>query len=69
MRAETVLNYIVASYNITEDKVVSVGLGEFHPLRREGGESEYDWWTRNRRVEFVLHRNFFLDEQTGQGFY
>ena len=67
-RAITALDYIVANYNIPEDKITSTGWGEFRPLDREPEESEAQWWERNRRVELILHRDFLLDEQTGEGY-
>jgi chemotaxis protein MotB len=62
MRAETALNYIVSNFDIAIERTGAVGYGEWRPIPEIGvGTSEAEW-AQNRRVEFVLYRNFLYDE-------
>jgi chemotaxis protein MotB len=65
MRAIRVYEYVIANFDFPLDRISSKGYGEHRPLPGVGyGTSEADW-QQNRRVEFVLYRNFRLDEETG----
>ncbi|MDR0293668.1 MAG: flagellar motor protein MotB [Oscillospiraceae bacterium] len=66
-RAISAWEYMTTNYDVPDGKVGAVGYGEYRPVDGDFGTSE-EQWSRNRRVEFVMHRNFDLDEQTGQGY-
>jgi chemotaxis protein MotB len=67
-RAVAAYRYIVTNYDIPPRSVSPSGYGDTRPLERLEGETREEWLSRNRRVEFVLMRNFLLDEETGQGY-
>jgi hypothetical protein len=66
-RATTAYIHIVENYDIPTRSVSASGYGDTRPLEWREGESREDWLQRNRRVEFVLVRNFLLNEETGLG--
>jgi len=70
MRAETACDYIVSHYGLPNDRVSIAGWGEFHPIDgddgyRGNGQYDLDQLSKNRRVEFILSRNFAYDQETG----
>jgi chemotaxis protein MotB len=67
-RALRVLEYVEANFDFPPDKISSKGYGEYRPIPSVGPGSTEAEWQQNRRVEFVLYRNFRLDEQTGDTF-
>jgi chemotaxis protein MotB len=73
-RAVAAYRYIVNNYDIPARSVSPSGYGDTRPLAWLAGEngeiteSREEWLQRNRRVEFVLMRNFFVDEETGVGY-
>ncbi|MCL2002683.1 MAG: OmpA family protein [Oscillospiraceae bacterium] len=66
-RARAARRFIVDNYSIPENKIGMTSWGDTRPVDGNPGTDETQW-SVNRRVEFVLHRNFFLDEQTGAGY-
>jgi chemotaxis protein MotB len=68
MRALRVLEYVEANFDFPPDRISAKGYGEFRPLPGVGyGVSEAEW-LKNRRVEFVLYRDFGYSEETGMTF-
>ena len=62
-RAAAAYRYIADHYNVSRDRLGAVGYGDSRPLVGIGFGATMAEWDQNRRVEFVLYRNFLFDEE------
>jgi flagellar motor protein MotB len=65
-RALAAFRYVQETFDIPYDKLSLGSHGESQPLDRIDGETDAEWWARNRRVEFVMKKNAMFDQESGQ---
>ncbi|MDR0324716.1 MAG: OmpA family protein [Oscillospiraceae bacterium] len=63
-RALEAWKYVRNNYDIPPSMGGAMGYGSERPIHGNFGTTE-DEWRQNRRVEFVMVRNFYMDEQAG----
>jgi chemotaxis protein MotB len=62
-RAYSVWQYIMEHYDFPKEMIGTSGYGEYRPIPEIGFGTTHAEWDLNRRVEFVLKRNFAFDEE------